>query len=351
MEMCETWGLPDVKAELPACYNSRIRFFHIPRTTAAYPQDDCPGKWTICDSDELKSFSAVAYFFGKKLNKELDVPVGLIEAAWGGTAAEVWTPAAMVTGDPALKASAEKLKPANGWPYLPGYCYNAMIAPITPFAIAGAIWYQGESNTESPNTYEKLLTMMIAAWRSAWNEPLPFYYVQIAPFTYGVKDQGALVREQQARTMHLENTGMVVISDLVSDTTDIHPKDKHDVGLRLANWALAETYHRSGIVYKSPSYQSMEVKGDKAILSFADAPDGLLLKGKEARELVIAGEDRVFHTARAKIEGSRLIVSAPEVKKPVAVRYQFDNAGIGNIFNKEGLPLAPFRTDDWPEDQ
>ena len=348
MEMCETWGLPDVKAELPDCSNPNIRFFHIPRTTAANPQDDCPGNWTACDSNQLRSFSAVAYFFGKKLNKELNVPIGLIEASWGGTPVEVWTPTTMITGDPALKASAERLKPANGWPYLPGYCYNGMIAPITPFAIAGAIWYQGEGNTANADTYCKAFTAMIAAWRSAWKAPLPFYYVQIAPFSYGANNMGTIVREQQAKTMLLENTGMVVVSDLVTDTTDIHPKDKHNVGLRLANWALAETYRKPGIAYRNPSFQGMEIKGDKVTLTFDNAPNGLLLNGKEPQSLVIAGDDRVFYPAKAKIEGNKMIVSAAAVKKPAAVRYQFTNAAIGNIAGKDGLPLAPFRTDDWP---
>jgi len=348
MEMCESWGLPDVKAELPSCSNPNIRFFRIPRTTSTHPQDDCPGKWAACDSNELKYFSAVGYFFGKKLNKDLNVPIGLIEASWGGTPAEVWTPSEMITGDPSLKASSERLQPANGWPYLPGYCFNGMIAPITPFAIAGAIWYQGEGNTANADAYNKTFTTMIAAWRSAWNAPLPFYYVQIAPFTYGANNMGTIVREQQAKTMHLENTGMVVVSDIVGDTTDIHPKNKHDVGLRLANWALAETYHRSGITYKDPTYQSMEVKGDKITLTIDNAPTGLVLKGSEPQTLVIAGEDHVFYPAKAKLEGNKLVVSAAAVKKPVAVRYQFTNAGVGNIAGKEGLPLAPFRTDDWP---
>src|SRR5262249_11173950 len=157
----------------------------------------------------------------------------------------------------------------------------------------GGIWYQGEGNSANGDTYGKLLTTMIAAWRSAWNEPIPFYYVQIAPFTYGANNEGTIVREQQAKIMRLENTGMVVVSDLVSDTTDIHPKDKHDVGLRLANWALGETYHRPGVVYKSPTYQGMEIKGDKVTLSFTDAPTGLILKGNEPKELIIAGDDHV----------------------------------------------------------
>jgi sialate O-acetylesterase len=348
MEMCETWGLPDVRAELSSCANTSIRFFHVPRTTSPTPQDNCVGQWTSCDSSTLKSFSAVAYFFAKRLNKELNVPIGLIEVAWGGTPAEVWTPAQLVEGDDSLKTAASRQKPAGGWPYKPGYCYNAMIAPLTSYAIAGALWYQGEGNTEAPGTYGKLLTTMIGAWRQAWGLPVPFYYVQIAPFTYGVKDQASLLREQQSGVMQVARTGMVVISDLVSDTTNIHPKDKHDVGIRLANWALAETYGHKDLVYRSPSYRSMEVKGDKAIISCSDAPEGLVIKGREALEVVIAGDDKVFRPAQARVEGDKLTVWSEAVKHPVAVRYQFSNAGIGNIFSKGGLPLAPFRTDDWP---
>jgi sialate O-acetylesterase len=310
-------------------------------------QDDCPARWAACDSEELKTFSAVAYYFGKTLNKELDVPVGLIEASWGGTPAEVWTPEVLVNDDPALKAANAKLVPAPGWPHLPGYCYNGMIAPLTSFSIAGALWYQGESNVVAPDAYAKLLTTMIGAWRKAWNENLPFYYVQIAPFAYGTKEQGSLLREQEAAVQDLEGTGMVVISDLVTDTTDIHPKDKHDVGLRLANWALAETYHRPGSYYKNPRFSGMEVSGDKVTLSFSNAPNGLMVKGKSVLALVVAGEDHVFYPAEGKVVGSKLEVWSKEVKKPVAVRYQFSNAGIGNVFSKEGLPMAPFRTDAW----
>jgi sialate O-acetylesterase len=355
MEMCENWGLPDVRAELPNCTTNDIHFFHIPRTTSPYPQEDCRAQWVSCDSTELKSFSAAGYFFGKELNRRLNVPIGLIESSWGGTPAEVWTPADQVNGDDTLKAASATLKPNAGWPYLSGYCYNGMIAPLTRFPIAGAIWYQGEANTSSPATYGKLLRTMIGSWRKAWNKQFPFYYVQIAPFTYGTKNVAGVVREQQATCMSMDNTGMVVISDITGDTTNIHPKDKHDVGLRLANWALAETYHLAGIVDKSPMYRSMEWRGDKIVVNLDNAPSGLVLKesagqGKEIHELFIAGEDRVFYPADGKIEGNRLIVSAKQVKKPMAVRYQFSNAGVGNVFSKEGLPLAPFRTDDWPVD-
>jgi sialate O-acetylesterase len=347
MEMCETWGLPDVRAELPVCSNANIRFFQVPKTTAMYPQDDCAGQWAACDSNTLKKFSAVGYFFGKKLNRELNVPIGLIQVAWGGTPAEVWTPAELVNGDTSLKNPAAKLVPYDGWPYTPGYCYNAMIAPLTSYTVAGALWYQGESNTVAPLNYGKLLTTMIASWRKAWSRPLSFYYVQIAPFNYGVKDQASVVREQQEKCQRLENAGMVVISDLVEDTTNIHPKNKHDVGLRLADWALADTYHKKDIVYKNPAFRMMTQEGEKLVLNFSDAGDGLMVKGPEIKELFIAGEDRVFYPAQIRISGSRITVSARGVKKPVAVRYQYSNAGIGNLFSKQGLPVAPFRTDDW----
>jgi len=347
MEMSGSWGLPDVQGEYPACATNAIRFFHIPRTTSMAPQDDCKGQWTACDSNELKKFSAVAYFFAKKLNKELNVSIGLIESAWSGTPAEVWTPPELVNSDPELKETAARQKPSNGWPYLPGYCYNAMIAPIVSYTIAGAIWYQGEGNTVSPEAYGKLFTTMIGSWRKAWNKDLPFYFVQIAPFKYGVPNQGSLLREQQSASMRLANTGMVVISDLVDDTTEIHPKNKHDVGLRLANWALAETYHKNGIVYKHPAYVSMEIKGEQIRVRLDHAPGGLVVRGNSVREFSIAAADKVFYPASVKMDGNQLIVSSPQVKKPVAVRYQFSNTGIGNVFSKEGLPLAPFRTDDW----
>lgn len=347
MEMCEPWGLPDVRAELPVCATNNIHFFKISRTTSAYPQDDCSASWKACDSNELKNFSATGYFFAKRLNGQLNVPVGMIEAAWGGTPAEVWTPAELVNNDSALKKGAAAQKPSRGWPYIPGYCFNGMIAPITNYDIAGALWYQGEGNTAYPPTYGRLFATMIGAWRQAWNKSLPFYYVQIAPYTYGAGNSGGLIREQQSRCMSMGNTGMVVISDLVSDTTNIHPKDKHDVGYRLANWALAETYHKSGIAYKSPMYAGIEVKGDKMIVTTDAAAGGLEAKGGPVRELVIAGADKIFYPAEAKIDGGKLIVWSKLVKQPVAVRYQFDNAGIGNVFSKEGLPLAPFRTDDW----
>ena len=350
MEMNEQWGLKDVKAELPACYNTNIRFFNIPKTTASYPQDDCKGQWTICDSNTLKAFSAVGYFFGKKLNKELNIPVGLINSSWGGTAAEVWTPANLINEDPSLKKSAGKLQPANWWPFVPGSALNGMIAPVTNFSIAGAIWYQGESNTIAPQTYSKLFTAMIDAWRKQWNKDFPFYYVQIAPFKYGNKNIGALLQEAQTQSMRHNNVGMAVITDLVDDTTDIHPVNKHDVGYRLANWALAKTYNKQGIDYRSPVYKTMEVQKGRAIITFDSVNTGLYSKGKVIKEVYVAGEDKIFYPAEAKIEMDKLIVWSKQVRQPLAVRYSFGNTSIGNLFGKGGLPVTPFRTDTWPMD-
>jgi sialate O-acetylesterase len=351
MEMNEQWGLPDVKAELPVCANSNIRFFHIPKTTSAYPREDCNAQWENCDSNTLKSFSAVGYFFGKKLNKELNVPVGLINASWGGTPAEVWTQADLVNNDSALKTSAAKQENYAWWPKTPGLTYNGMLAPMFNYSIAGAIWYQGEGNTIAPFTYGHLFTTMIDSWRKAWNKNFPFYYVQIAPFTYGTTNIGNLIREQQTAVIQHDNTGMVVISDLVDNIADIHPKNKHEVGYRLANWALSETYHRQGIVYKSPFYKNMEVKNGKVTILFDNVPGGLIVKDKKINALVIAGADKIFYPADAKIETDKLVVWNKSVKEPVAVRFSFSNDEVGNLFSKAGLPVCPFRTDNWEVEQ
>jgi sialate O-acetylesterase len=347
MEMSAQKGLQDVKAELPSARLHNIRFFHIPQTTAPYPQDDCEGQWAACDSITLQAFSAVAYFFGKRLSRELNVPIGLIGASWGGTAAEVWTPDSIVRNDPVLQQAAATIVPSGMCPYQPGYAFNAMIAPVTPYAVAGAIWYQGENNTGAAATYKRLFTAMIDGWRAAWKRDLPFYFVQIAPFRYRVQNTGALLREAQLQSMAHHKTGMVVITDLVADTNDVHPANKHDVGLRLANLALADTYHRQGIPFQSPVFKSMRIRGNRAVITFSHADKGLIIKGTSATEWMIAGEDKIFHPAEVTIDRHSVIVSGKMVKAPVAVRYGFRDAAMGNVFSREGLPLAPFRTDNW----
>ena len=350
MEMHYGWGLPDIGAALPTCKNNNIRFFYIPKTTAGAPQENCDGEWVTCDSNTLKSFSAVGYFFGKKLNDSLQVPIGLINANWGGTSAEVWTEPSAIANDEALKTAAAKIEPWDWWPYKPGTTFNGMINPITNFNIAGSIWYQGEGNTAAPNTYAKLLSTMIGTWRKAWGKDFPFYYVQIAPFIYGEKYASAIVREQQTLALSYPKTGMVVITDLVDNIKDIHPKNKHEVGYRLAAWALAETYNKTGFVYKSPMYKSIDVQKGKAVISFNYINAGLVIKGPQITECFIAGADQIFYPAEATVSKGQLIVSSKQVTAPVAVRFGFSNKAIGNLFSIEGLPVNPFRTDDWPID-
>jgi sialate O-acetylesterase len=350
MEYSYYWGLPQMNADLPAIANSNIRFFKIPRTTAEYPQDDCKAQWEQCDSNTVKSFSAVGYYFGKKINSELNVPIGLIDASWGGTPAETWTPAELVNNDPVLKQAALKQTFSSGWPISPGYTYNGMIAPLTNYSIAGTIWYQGESNTGTAATYYQLFSTMINAWREEWNRQFPFYYVQIAPYRYGNKNIAALLREAQLKTLSQANVGMVVITDLADDTTNIHPKDKRDVGFRLANLALVDTYGYTLPGVKSPEYKSMEIENGKVVISFNNADSDLAIKGEAVTGLFIAGSDKQFYPALAEFKQSKMIVWSDKVQKPVAVRYAFSNTAVGNIFNKKGLPLGPFRTDEWEVD-
>ena len=222
-----------------------------------------------------------------------------------------------------------------------------MIAPLIPYRIAGAIWYQGESNADNPESYRKLFKTLIENWRHDFGNDFPFYYVQIAPFTYDKEIRAPLIREMQMQTMDVPKTGMVVVSDLVDDVKNIHPRNKQDVGKRLANWALAETYNVKGLVYKHPLYQSMNVEKSKVRISFENVSKGLKAGGDEITCFEIAGDDKVFKPAKVKIDGNTVLVSSKEVKTPVAVRFSWSNDAIGNLFSQEGLPVAPFRTDDW----
>lgn len=347
MEMNMGWGLPYEK-EAAAATDKRIRFFHVPRTTALYPQDDVKAGWVVCSPEEMKKFSAVGYFFGKDVAEKLNQPVGLIGASWGGTPAEAWTPDSVVRKNPALQTAANKLKPSNGWPVLPGSTFNAMIYPLQKFALAGAIWYQGESNVGTWDTYRPLLVQMIDAWRRGFQKEFPFYLVQIAPFAgYGAYPSSALLREEQAKVASHFNSGMVVIHDLVDNINDIHPKMKKEVGQRLAALALSKTYGMSGLPFRYPQFAGMEVEGNKISIRFSGAENGLVAKGGELRDFYIAGADQVFHPAKATIRGSLVVVGSKAVKKPVAVRFGFSNAAMPNLFSKEGLPAGVFRTDNW----
>jgi sialate O-acetylesterase len=344
-------GARYIKEEFTTCYNRNIRFFQVPRAASDYPQDDLEGQWKVCDSNSLRSFSAVAYFFGKKLQHDLNVPIGLINSSWGGTPAETWTPIESINSNDTLRKAAAELQEVPWGPVKAGLLYNGMIAPITRFNIAGVIWYQGEANVGANSTYARLLATMIDSWRGKWNKEFSFYIVQIAPYKYGNKNVGALLQEQQTKLMKHPNTGMVVITDLIDSVTNIHPSDKRYVGSRLANWALAETYDKNPGPYISPLLKTVEVVKDRIVLSFSEIPNGLIARGKTITGFFISGEKEEWLPAEAKIENNKIIVWNKTLKQPVFVRYGFGNTIVGNVFSREGLPLTPFRTDTWPVDQ
>ncbi len=346
--------LKEITDRLPTIRNNRIRFLQVPHTTAQYPQSDMPVNWKICDSLSASVVSAIGYFFAEKLNKELDVPIGIISAAWGGTAAEVWTPAKIIKQDSLLKKSAALQTVAPRKPHLPGKAWNAMIAPLVDYNIAGVLWYQGENNVATWYTYERLFTKMINAWRKEWGKKLPFYYAQIAPYTYKNKDlpKAAFLREAQTLTM-LNNPGdqiaMVVTSDLVPDVTNIHPTRKKEVADRFADIALKENYKvRNGNPY-SPLYRSMQIAGTKIVIDFHFMEnENLQVRGKTVQDIYIAGNDKVFYPAKAVVNQNKLVVSSPKVKSPVAVRYAFTETALTEtLYSSNGLPVSLFRTDNW----
>lgn len=353
MEWSAKSGSIDAKEELATCTNNNIRFFFVEKSSAEYPQDNCSGYWKVCTPESMEWFSAVGYFFGKKLYDNLNVPIGLIHSNWGGTAAETWTPANRIKKESELYKSWKRLKPSTGWDNTIGATYNAMIHPITNMKLAGVIWYQGENNVLNADKYSDLLTTMIQSWREAFQTNLPFYYVQIAPYNrYPVALSAALVREQQEKVMEFENTGMVVVSDCVNDINNIHPLYKKPVGERLANWALAETYKKSIAKYKSPTFKKMIIEKDKIRVFFNNAESGLKIKGKTIETLELAGNDGIFHSAIGVIDNktNTLVVTSKEVKDPINIRFSFSNNGEGNLFDTAGLPVAPFRTDKFEID-
>jgi sialate O-acetylesterase len=332
-----------------------LRMTKVQHNAAAEPQDDVNATWVVCTPESVPHFSAVGYHFGRKLQEELKVPVGIISTNWGGTIAEAWTSKATLESDPdfaeILNRSAE-FKAGN--PNQASVLYNGMIHPILPYTIRGAIWYQGESNRSRAEQYAKLFPAMIADWRTLWGQgDFPFYFVQLAPYKYDKnRDAQELPElwEAQLKTLEVsKNTGMAVTTD-IGDLNDIHPTNKRDVGERLARWALAKDYGQE-VVYSGPLYESMSVEGNKVHLKFKHA-DGLKTKGGDAPKLfTIAGKDKQFVPAQAKIEGDSVVVWSDEVKEPAAVRYgwsEWAEPADYNLFNEAGLPASPFRTDDFP---
>ena len=341
-------GITDMQEELQKPMNPTIRLFTVTRNSSPWYQEECEGKWQVCNAKSALWFSAVGYFFGKTLSEALSQPVGLINASWGGSPVETWTPASSMSKEPALKGMWTKnRKSKSPYNYTIGSMYNAMIHPITNFALAGIVWYQGEANV-GHTSYADAFSLLIDSWRTRFGRDLPFYFVQIAPYKYKHPNSGAEIREQQARVAaSKDRTGMVVVSDLVENVGDIHPRRKQEVGRRLANWALAETYGKPGSKYRHATFASITVKGQKAIIAFNNAEGGIVSDGNPAEALEICDASMVFRPARAMIDqkDGSLIVWNDAVRKPVAVRYMFSNEGIGNLKDTAGLPVAPFRTD------
>ncbi len=341
MEWTARMGIDNAEEEVKNASHPNIRFFTVHHRTAATPQIDLESDgWTACTPETMRDFSAVAYFFARKIQAETGVPVGLVNASWGGTAAECWVPGRVFEED-AMLAEAAKLVKDQPWATArPGVIYHGMVAPLTRFNISGVLWYQGETNSNNPLTYKELFSTLIKTWRTEWGYDFPFYFAQIAPWKGYAEGSGALVRDAQRRTLELPNTGMVVTSD-IGNLDDIHPRNKQDVGLRMANLALKYHYKRTDAVVEGPLFRSFRVEKDRIRLFF-DHAEGLHFRGGPATEFEVAGPDGVFHPAGALIENNMVIVSSGEVRQPVAVRFAMRNVSEPNLFNGAGLPASCF---------
>lgn len=342
----------------------QIRHITIPRNVAGVPQDDINGDpdWKVTNPANVGDFTAVGYFFGRNLHKELGVPIGLINSSWGGSMVETWI------SKEAFEQTSEFQEPITAFKTVPldtlnnaqpndypTLLFNAMINPLIPFTLRGVIWYQGETNNRRGYQYRQSFPLMINDWRKRWDQgDFPFYFVQLASYkgfggTVETGSSWAELRESQTMTLSLPHTGMAVTTD-IGVTNDIHPTNKQDVGRRLAAVALRESYGRE-VVYSGPVYRRMKVRGSTVTLSFTQVNGGLVSKdgSNQVVGFAIAGNDQQFKPAIATIAGDKIIVSSDAVTKPVAVRYGWmDDAGTSNLYNKEGFPAGPFRTDNWP---
>ena len=341
---------PDV--ERPKANHPKLRMFTAAKVASPMPLADLKGSWVTCSPETVGGFSAVAYYFARDLQAKLGVPVGVISTSWGGTPAQAWTSVEGFAdhaelGGYAKQAQENLVKFATTPPEKPlgsgtaSVLFNGMIAPVIPYAMKGVIWYQGESNAGKSKEYQTLFPAMIADWRAKWKlGDFPFLYVQIAPF----KGQPPEIREAQLVTLgKSKNTAMAVITD-VGNENDIHPKKKEPVGYRLSLAARALAYGEK-IEYSGPLYASMKADGAKAVITFTHVGGGLVAEGGELKGFTIAGADGKFVPAKAEIKGANVVVSAEGVAEPKAVRYGWANVPDVNLFNKEGIPASPFRTD------
>jgi sialate O-acetylesterase len=377
-------------ADIAAAANPMIHLLKVPKKRSDSPVEDVGANWKECNPDSAASFSAVAYYFGRDLQKALQTPVGIIESDWGGTPAEAWMRPAVLEANPryekeiiqAFAAARQKYEEslasynqeknqakANGQTFTntlprppswqPGELYNGMIAPLIPYAIKGVIWYQGEANADPPSRarqYRSLFPDMIRNWRADWNEgAFAFLLVQLAPFRDIQREPGesswALLREAQLEAAKmLPDVGMAVITD-VGEEHDIHPKKKQPAGARLSLAARGIAYKQK-IEYSGPVYKAMEVNGDKILLTFDHAGGGLEARGSDLTGFAVCGPDRKFVWAIAEIEEpNKVVVHCPAVPNPIAVRYGWANYPVVNLWNKDGLPASPFRTDDFSQER
>lgn len=340
-----------------------IRLLTVPRLIAVQPVRSASCHWLPCSPSNImqgvwNGFSAAGFFFGRELHRELGVPIGLIHSSWGGTVAEAWTSAEGLKPlgdfDNRLEKESQMDTTAEGSkknPNIVTVLYNGMIAPLQPFAIRGAIWYQGESNAGRAYQYRALLPALIQDWRRGFDEKaFPFYIVQLAAFQATNSEprdnDWAELREAQALTArNALHCGLAVAID-IGNAKDIHPKNKAEVGRRLALCALATTYGRR-IEYAGPWYKGMKKDGSRVRLKFDHVDGGLVAHGDDLKGFAVAGEDHHFVWANAVIAGNTVVVSSPDVPNPVAVRYAWDIDPVCNLYNRVGLPAVPFRTDDW----
>ncbi len=350
-------GIKDSANEVAAAKYPNIRLFQAGNFSSKEPLDDVePGitmygippakcQWQECTPETIPTFASTAYFFARELHRQLDVPIGIIDSSWGGTSAETWTPAAGLK-ELGYKAELDQAMnlPQKPDQKIPTRLYNGMIHPLRHVKIKGAIWYQGEGNTRRADKYRELFSTMITQWREVFGYEFSFYFVQISPFNY--KLNSAYLREAQLESMSLPKTGMAVTMD-IGNLKDIHPKNKQEVGRRLALWALAKDYEKE-LVHSGPIYKESVAENGKMRIKFKYCGSGLATSDKKApSHFEIAGSDREFHPAIATIDGNDIVVSSQKVADPKAVRYGFTSQAMPNLINNDGLPASSFRTDRW----
>ncbi len=349
------------KEDIAAANQPSIRLFQVGRRASANAVDDVSGHWVVCSPESVKTFSAVLYHFGREINDQLKVPVGLIHSSWGGTPIQAWMPREAFPSAEAIESDRKRIMaayPSTTQPtprasahLEPTYLYNGMIAPLIPYAMRGATWYQGENNVHQGDVsdYAAMMKSMVASWRGRWDEgEFPFIFVQIAPFgKYRSPQRESLPEmwEQQTAALSMIPESAIAPTGDVGNVNDIHPTNKRDVGHRLALIALGMTYKRPGVVYQSPTYKSHTIEGGSIRVRFIGVGSGLTTSdGKPPALFEIAGEDGIFHPAEAKIDGGDVVVIGHDVPDPKAARFAWSPVAVPNLINKEGLPAVAFRT-------